>query len=114
MPPKSSLVLEERGCEDDTIVLGDWGQGAILLHLEDPCFQGFGFLAAEWGWSVGFDSRDIARCHRDGCNLVSVLLHLVAEYLQFSLHCCKYVQGIFGLGHGVWLIHGVGLFVGVL
>jgi hypothetical protein len=42
------LILEEGSCELDSICLGNWGEGAELLHLEDPCFQGFGFLATEW------------------------------------------------------------------
>jgi hypothetical protein len=75
LPPQSSLILEESGRKSDAIFIWDWGEGAELLHLEDPCFQGLGFSTTEWRWAVGFDARGYwgLGC-RDSCNLVSVLL----------------------------------------
>jgi len=51
------LVFEEGSCELDSISFGDGSEDAKLLHLEDPCFQGFCLAATEWWWSVRFDAR---------------------------------------------------------
>ena len=76
-PPQSSLILEEHGSERDAVIVRNRGEGAELLHLENPCFQRLRFLATEWWQVVRLDTRGslgLDLGYLDSCNLVLVLL----------------------------------------
>jgi len=85
-PPQGSLIFEEGGGKLDAVFFWDWGDLTELLHLENPCFQGFGFFASEWGWAIGFDARgwDYILDHR-------VLGHGVSLILYLGLELCDLV-----------------------
>src|SRR5215217_4559700 len=80
-PPQGSLIFEEGGGKLDAVFFWDWGDLTELLHLEDPCFQRFGFLASEWRWSIRFDVRgwDYILDHRVLGHRVLLILHLGLE-----------------------------------
>ena len=47
-PPESCLVFEKRASKGNSVIMRYWQQFAVLLHLEDPAFQGFGLFATKW------------------------------------------------------------------
>src|SRR6184192_3413035 len=110
-PPEGSLILEECGCKGDSVVGRDRGQVAELFHLENPCFQGFGFLSREWRWAVRFDARlgrgcVCSRIGRDSHDLLLLLLDfvmLVDDLLSESGQLClEDLEGVtLVLGHVV-------------
>ena len=54
-PPQGSVILQEGGSKDNSVFGGDGEKFAVLLHLEDPCFQGFPLFTSEGGGSIWFD-----------------------------------------------------------
>src|SRR4051812_6185770 len=96
LPPEGSLILEERGCKCDSVIGRARGQVAKLLHLENPCFQGFGFLPTEGRWSVRLDTRlsrscGYCRLGRNRHDLLLLLLDfilLVDDLLSESSQIC--------------------------
>ena len=92
-PPEGHLILEKGGRKLDLVCFRDWGEGAELLHLEDPCFQGLGFLATEWRWSVWLDTDwSLDRgCDWDHQDLVSLLgddIVLIRDLILHLLDLC--------------------------
>src|SRR6184192_2540838 len=76
------MVLEKGSREGNSLGFRDRGQGAELFHLENPCFQGVGFLPTEGRRSVRLDTRLGRGCRccrrgRDGHDLLLLLLNFI-------------------------------------
>ena len=91
-PPKGSIFFQEGGGKDDSICGRDGKKLAVLLHLEDPGFQGFPLFTSEGGGSIRLDVNDVLvllgllgrGIHGVGRGLIEALLHRLQLVLEVS------------------------------
>ena len=95
-PPQSSVILEKGGGKGNAILWGYWEELAVLVHLENPSFQGFSFLTTEGRGAIWFDVdymshhwSSLSSWFRDCIQLFLLLTQLfleLSDLLEEAMH----------------------------